>query len=337
MNLGRLRLSILAAWLILGASLAQATFSIVAVDPQTGEVGSAGASCVTNAIQISDVHPGVGAIHTQASNLWANYVNAQTHMNMGWSPQQIIDWLVAHDAEGTPSYRQYAIVDLVGGGRSAAYTGVDCDDWKGHRQGPVYAIAGNTLLGPTVVAAMESAFLNTNQSLAFRLMAALQAANVPGADSRCASDDKPAISAFIIVARPGESEGDYYLELSVTDTAPNQNPIDILQAQFDAWAVTDVPPGAIASSIEVANQPNPFNPSTEIRFRLERDEDVVLGVFDLRGHQLCTLVEAAEPAGWHTARWDGRDAAGRDLPTGEYFARVRTKSGAVSCRMMLVR
>jgi uncharacterized Ntn-hydrolase superfamily protein len=328
---------VLGGWLLLGGSSARATFSIVAVDPETGEVGSAGASCVTNANQISDVHPGVGAIHTQASNLWQNYVNASTHMDLGWSPQQIVDWLVAHDAQGTPSYRQYLIVDLVGGGRSAAYTGTDCDAWKGHRLGPVYAIGGNTLLGPTIVSAMESAFLNTGGSLAFRLMAAMQAANVPGADSRCASDGKPAVSAFLTVARPGDTPGDYFLELNVPDTTPDQNPIDILQAQFTAWATTDVPPDALVPAVQVANQPNPFNPTTEIRYWLDREEDVALGVFDLRGHEIRVLVDAIRPAGWNTVRWDGRDDAGRGVPTGEYFARVQTTSRAVSCRMMLVR
>ena len=43
-----------------------ATFSIVAVDTQTGEVGSAGGSCIANSIIISDIHPGIGAIHTQS-------------------------------------------------------------------------------------------------------------------------------------------------------------------------------------------------------------------------------------------------------------------------------
>ena len=46
--------------------LSQDTFSIVAVDPVTGEVGSAGASCIAGSIIISDIHTGVGVIHTQS-------------------------------------------------------------------------------------------------------------------------------------------------------------------------------------------------------------------------------------------------------------------------------
>lgn len=332
-----LRTFLLVGWLVVSAGAARATFSIVAVDPETGEVGSAGASCVTSAIQISDVHPGVGAIHTQADNLWANYVNARNLMDQGWSPQEIIDWMIVHDAEGTPLRRQYLAVDLVAGGRRAAYTGVDCDEWKGHRLGPTFAIAGNTLLGPTVIAAMETAFVNTDRSLAHRLMAALQAANVTGADWRCASDGKPALSAFLIVARPGDADDDYYLQLNVPDTGPGQNPIDLLQEQFDLWAATDTTSVELPPAIRVLNRPNPFNPQTEVRYWLERDERVDLRVFDVMGREVRVLVAGGKLAGWHVVIWDGRDDAGRDLPAGEYIARLVTSAGRANCRMMMVR
>ena len=167
----------------LQVSPARATFSIAAVDLQTGEVGSAGASCISGSLILSDVHPGVGVIHTQAYWNSQNQQNARNLMNQGWSPQAIIDWLVANDAQGNPTIRQYAIADLPEGGRSAGYTGTSCTDWKGHLTGPGYAIAGNILLGPEIIADMETAFQNTPGSLAFRLLAALQAANVPGADT----------------------------------------------------------------------------------------------------------------------------------------------------------
>ncbi len=62
------------------------TFSIVAVDPATGEVGSAGASCIAGSIIISDMHPGVGAIHTQSYWNSQNQNNAHDLMEQGWSP-----------------------------------------------------------------------------------------------------------------------------------------------------------------------------------------------------------------------------------------------------------
>ena len=87
----------------------QDTFSIVAVDTVTGEIGSAGASCVgpiggVGAFILSDVIEGIGAIHTQASYLAQNQQNAHNRMLEGLSPQQIIDWLVANDAQNNPTY-----------------------------------------------------------------------------------------------------------------------------------------------------------------------------------------------------------------------------------------
>ncbi|MDX1702410.1 MAG: DUF1028 domain-containing protein, partial [Melioribacteraceae bacterium] len=83
---------------------AQDTFSIVAVDTVTGEIGSAGASCVgpfggVGAFILSDVIEGIGAIHTQASYNATNQQNARNRMLEGLSPQEIIDWLVANDAQ----------------------------------------------------------------------------------------------------------------------------------------------------------------------------------------------------------------------------------------------
>src|SRR3990170_9719 len=83
--------------------LAQDTFSIVAVDTVTGEIGSAGASCVgggVGAFILSDVIEGIGAIHTQAYWNATNQQNAHNRMLEGLSPQEIIDWLITNDAQG---------------------------------------------------------------------------------------------------------------------------------------------------------------------------------------------------------------------------------------------
>jgi uncharacterized Ntn-hydrolase superfamily protein len=99
----------------------QDTFSIVAVDTITGEIGSAGASCVgpiggVGAFILSDVIEGIGAIHTQASYISTNQNYAHSLMLIGLSPQQIIDSLVANDAQNNPTIRQYGIVDLTRNG-----------------------------------------------------------------------------------------------------------------------------------------------------------------------------------------------------------------------------
>jgi hypothetical protein len=90
-------------------------------------------------------------------------------------------------------------------------------------------------------------------------------------------------------------------------------------------------------TVRIMNLPNPFNPSTEIRYWLERAEGVTLSVFDLRGGKMRVLVNGGQPAGWNSVRWDGRDVSGRNVPSGAYLARVETDSRIASCRMMLVR
>jgi uncharacterized Ntn-hydrolase superfamily protein len=236
------------ACILLIARPAAATFSIVAVDPGTSEVGSAGASCVPGAIAFSNIHPGVGAVQVQAHWDYSNRSAALARLDRGWDPRATVDWLAAHDAQGTPGIRQYGIVDLVDGGRSAAYTGADCPRWAGQRTGPTYAVQGNILLGPEILASMERAFLETPGALAGRLMAALQAANVAGADTLCAGTGKPAISAFLRVARPGDPPDELYLDLAVNMTTPAQNPIDLLQAKYDLWLAAALSPAALDST-----------------------------------------------------------------------------------------
>jgi uncharacterized Ntn-hydrolase superfamily protein len=223
----------------LNCSWAQDTFSIVAVDTVTGEIGSAGASCVgaiygIGAFVLSDVIEGIGAIHTQAAYLPQNQQNAHNRMLEGLSPQQIIDWLIANDAQNNPTIRQYGIVDLTRNGESAAYTGINCTDYKNHVTGPGYAIQGNILLDSTIIDTMHTAFLNTHGPLADRLMATLQAAKIVGADTRCASRNTSSESGFVKVVRIGDGNTPY-LQIVVPDTPSGTDPIDVLQGMFDNW------------------------------------------------------------------------------------------------------
>ncbi len=218
---------------------AQDTFSICAVDTVTGEIGSAGASCVgpyngVGAYIISDVIEGIGVIHTQAYWLSANQQNAHNKMLEGLSPQEIIDWLVANDVQNDPTIRQYGIVDLVRHGESAGYTGVNCDDYKNHLTGPGYSIQGNILLGSFILDSMKTTFLNTQGALADKLMAALQAAKVVGADTRCAVRGTSSQSGFVKVVRIGDGTSPY-LQVIVPDTPVGTDPIDLVQGEFDNW------------------------------------------------------------------------------------------------------
>ena len=234
--------------LFITQNLSQDTFSIVAVDPVTQEVGSAGASCINGSIIISDVHPGIGAVHTQSYWNSTNQNNASDLMAQGYTPEEIIEYLVENDAQGNPAIRQYGVVDLVAGGRSAAFTGENCYDYKDHILGITYSIQGNILLGQEVLDSMETNFLNTSGSLATRLMAAMQGAKTPGADTRCLSSGISSLSAFIRVAQPTNSEDSLYLHLNVNNTQPGIDPIDTLQDLFDDWYVDN--PDLVTIQIE---------------------------------------------------------------------------------------
>lgn len=243
----------------------QDTFSIVAIDTITGEIGSAGASCIDDsqieggALIISDVIPGRGGIHTQASWISANQHNAHDRMVEGLSPQEIIDWLTTHDAQNNPSVRQYGIVDFDSAGhpRSAGFTGANCLNYKNHITGPNYSIQGNILLGQQILDSIEARFLNTQGSFAEKMMAALQGAKVVGADTRCTANGTSSLSAFIRVARPADPIGGFYCDLNVPSLPEGMEPIDSLQTLFDAWLETVVGIDEKQSEPDVIIYPNP--------------------------------------------------------------------------------
>ena len=223
-------------------AISQDTFSIVAIDSITGEVGSAGASCVdmfTTGIPTNDflgqLIPNVGAINTQAYYIPANQTNATNRMNMGDTPSQIIDWLVANDVQSTPEFRQYGIIAMVNGSpQAAAYTGTSTDNYKNHIIGDNYAIQGNILLGQEVLDSMEARFMNESGDLTCKLMAALQGANMTGADTRCSGNGTSSLFAFIKVAQPTDIFGSSSFNISVrTNSNSNIEPIDSLQIIFD--------------------------------------------------------------------------------------------------------
>ena len=252
---------------------AQDTFSITAIDTVTGEVGSAGASCIgapqipSGCFILSDVKPGVGVIHTQAYYLPQNQNYASGLMDMGLHPEDIIDSLVANDYQNNPHIRQYGIIDYFDGEiRRAAYTGINCDDYKNHILGPNYTIQGNILLGQEILDSMEARFINTEGELACKLMAALQGAKVIGADTRCLDDGVSSLSAFLRVAQPLDLPYNLYLNLNIPSTPAGVDPIDSLQTLVDLWG------GCYISGLEtkaaifnVSIYPNPSGQRSVIR------------------------------------------------------------------------
>lgn len=228
--------------------MAQHTFSIVAVDPVTGEIGSAGATCLDiddlngeeGALVISDIIRGVGGIHTQAAFTFQSQAQARARMEAGDSPQQILNWIMAND----PGYnsRQYGIVDLIGGPggtpRVVGFTGSSNGSVANHIVGSNYAIAGNILISQDVLDDMETGFLNTSGTLADKLMGALQGAKRIGAQTSCSSNQTSSKSAFLRVAKVEDlytNYGHLTVDLNVSKTNFAEDPIDVLQTTYDFY------------------------------------------------------------------------------------------------------
>lgn len=196
------------------------TFSLVAFDPATHDLGIAVAS---KFLAVGSVVPwaqaGVGAIATQA---WANTRYAPLALEMlkqGLTPEQVGLALTAPDEEA--SQRQFGIVDAQG--RSFTFTGKDCFNWAGGRAGKNYAAQGNILAGAAVVDALAETFEQSEGDLADHLLQSLAAGQAAGGDKRGQE------SAALLVVRAGGGYGggnDRYLDLRVDD---HPAPIDELK------------------------------------------------------------------------------------------------------------
>jgi len=308
--------------LLIQKATAQDTFSICAYDSITGQLGSAGATCIqaqTSAVIISDIVAGVGVVHTQAAYLQQNRTYAHSLLVFGLPPQQIIDSMIAHDYAGDPSIRQYGVVDA--NGNSAGFTGINCMDYKNHITGPGYSIQGNILLGQVVLDSMESRFLNTTGDLACRLMSAMQGAKMIGADSRCTSLGISAVSAFIRVANPGDTgTNPLYLNISL-NTYPNYTePIDSLQERFDLWGGCTSASAPLYEKNKLMIFPNPVENICTIRHPGNGIQTIE--IFNNMG-SIQPLLIRSDP----NSTDDALDFDTSKLPSGIYYIRVNTKSG----------
>lgn len=238
---GARRLEVVALLVIVFADIvySQHTFSIVAVDTVSGELGGAGATCLDTfdcncpgAVIINGIVPGKGVAHAQAQVCVpnVNLQNALRWIDSGLTAVQVLDSLFARDAcpFGDTANRQYGII-TVNGGRVwlAGFTGSGTLPYAAHRIGNDYVVLGNILLGPEVLDSIEAGFRRGGSSLAERLMAALLAASrIVGADRRCLADSVSSLSAFLRVARPTDTTP--YINLVVSWIPPGIDPIDSL-------------------------------------------------------------------------------------------------------------
>jgi len=87
----------------------------------------------------------------------------------------------------------------------------------------------------------------------------------------------------------------------------------------------------------LSNFPNPFNPSTTIQYTLAQPGPIRLGIYNLRGQLIRTLVQASQPAGTHQINWDGRDEHGLQVASGIYLASLSSSGRTANHRMMLMK
>ncbi|MBB5173335.1 DUF1028 domain-containing protein [Texcoconibacillus texcoconensis] len=177
-----------------------ATFSIIGVDPKTGEVGVAVQS---KFLSVGSVVPwakaGVGAVATQA---YANTSYGPTVLNRlekGFSPEEVVRSLVSEDDHHF--FRQFAVIDCLG--NSAAYTGEGCHGWAGHQTGINCSAQGNFLVSKETVETLVTTFEKTEGTLAERIIEALDRGQEVGGDSRGKQ------SAALFVVQNGAGYGGY--------------------------------------------------------------------------------------------------------------------------------
>lgn len=212
-----------------------ATYSIVALDPKTGELGVAVQS---RFFGVGSVVPwaraGVGAVATQAAADITYGSNGLKLLASGKSPAAALKQLTDKDRQRES--RQCGIVDARG--RSAAFTGRDCLPFASHRIAKNVAIQGNILAGPGVLDAMMRAFTEAGErpgsELADWLVAALQAGEDAGGDQRGRQS-----AALLVVREKAGYDGanDRYIDLRVEDHRdPTRELARLLEMHKDFYA-----------------------------------------------------------------------------------------------------
>lgn len=204
-----------------------ATFSILGYDPETGEVGGAVQSrvfAVGNGVLWAEA--GVGVVATQAVIDVSYGPRGLELLREGLTPEAVVDALWSSDPDPWPGAwtkhgRQFAVMDA--SGNYEAFTGSKASAWAGHRGGTFCTAQGNILAGEEVVAKMVEAFEKTEGHLSMRLMAALDAGQAAGGDTRGMQS-----AAMLIVKEDGGVwlNNDVVLRLQVDD---NPEPIKELR------------------------------------------------------------------------------------------------------------
>ncbi len=202
-----------------------ATFSLVAIDPSTGESGV----IVTTRVPfvgraVPWARAGVGAVATQSWTIVEYGRQGLDLLETGVAPEAVLEQLLTGDAGR--ERRQLGIIDMKG--RSASFTGKESGVWAGSRNGPNYTVQGNILVGPEVVDAVADHFESTEGTttpFAERLILALEAGQKLGGDRRWGNLQ----SAALRVADPNDpGRGGDHLSFSI-DVGEHEDPVGELK------------------------------------------------------------------------------------------------------------
>ena len=283
-----MRKSLLGAFLglVLSPSVAAATWSVIAVDMATGRIVIASATCVNRDAEFlkniqAVIVPGKGIAACQAAvdGTHANQMLVYNELMKGTDPARIIEMLAADPAFQS---RQFGIVDLTGrsAGHSGLANGYVSQDVQGRVPGTqiFYSIQGNILRPGEVVPSAVKAFVENKGALTDRVMAAMEAADASGGDSRCTCErpnnpnsptsnsanvapstipceGRTSYIAYITMAErtdkvgaASHSDGTYAMYITVAQPdlggphaikdGENLNPVKTLRMRYDAWRKT---------------------------------------------------------------------------------------------------
>ena len=267
------RIALVLVVLAVAPASAFATWSVVAVDRSTGRVVIASATCVNgdddflkNVQAVVVPGKGVAACQAAVDNTHQNQILVFQELQKGTDPKQIVELLAKDPAFQS---RQFGIVDLQGrrAGHSGLTNGYVSQDIQGQIPGTeiFYSIQGNILRPGEVVPNAVQAFLYASGAITDRVMAAMEAADGSGGDSRCTCppwptdgskpkfpcDGKTAHVAYILMAEKTDTNGDshnngkYAMYINVSQPAAdhakgiqegeNLNPVKTLRIRYDAW------------------------------------------------------------------------------------------------------
>jgi hypothetical protein len=131
----------------------------------------------------------------------------------------------------------------------------------------------------------------------------------------------------------GAADGYDEVIISVANVSPTSNGLYF----YDVDLGTTGAPVPAAGAPALAAHPNPFNPSTELNFRVPVDGATSLRLYTVDGRLVRTLVEGELRAGAHARTWHGTDATGRSMPSGTYLLRLDTTAGSTVTKLTLAK